>query len=138
MPTDPDALELPSTIRRSPKHAQDTYRATLASAIDEYGEGERARRTAYASLKHSYEKVGDHWEAKEERGPSDEAAAGDPHAPTQEGVDELATKKHLLDLARRLDVHGRSRMSKADLVEAIKRENRRRTRRSLDRLGRPR
>ena len=29
---------------------------------------------AYDALKHSYEKVGDHWEKKAEKGPSDERA----------------------------------------------------------------
>ena len=39
-------------------------------------DGERAHRTALASLKHSFEKVGDHWEPKEQRGPSDAQAEG--------------------------------------------------------------
>jgi hypothetical protein len=63
--------ELPSTLKRSPKKAQRTFIKTHDSAVEQYGEGERAHRTAYASLKHSFEKVGDHWESKNERGPSD-------------------------------------------------------------------
>jgi hypothetical protein len=67
--------ELPSTLERSPKKAQETWIKTHDAAVDEYGEGERAHRTAYASLKHSFEKVGDHWEPKDEPGPSDPRAA---------------------------------------------------------------
>lgn len=45
--------------------------------------------------------------------------------PSQEGVNAKATKKHLLEIARRLEVRGRSTMTKAELVEAIKKQNRR-------------
>jgi len=45
--------------------------------------------------------------------------------PSAEGVDANASKKHLLDIARRLDVRGRSTMDKPELVEAIKKHNRR-------------
>jgi hypothetical protein len=48
-------VNLPSTLERSP--------------------GERASRTAVASLKHGFEKVGDRWEAKDHQGPSDARAA---------------------------------------------------------------
>jgi cation transport regulator ChaB len=122
-----DRLDLPSTVQRSPKHAQEIFEATLRSAIDEYGEGERARRTAFASLKHSYEKVGDHWEPKQEKGPSD-AGAVSRGRPTAGGVDANASKAHLLDVARRLDVRGRTRMTKDQLVEAIQKANDRETR----------
>jgi cation transport regulator ChaB len=67
--------ELPATLERSPKKAQETWIKTHDSAVEEYGEGERAHRTAFASLKHSFEKVGDHWEPKKRRGPSDPRAA---------------------------------------------------------------
>ena len=92
-----DEKELPSTIERSDEHAQDIYSETLESAEETYGDGERAHRTAYASLKHSYEKVGDHWEPKDQKGPSDEGAErGGPgrHA-TKGGVDANASKAHL-------------------------------------------
>ncbi|MGD9956016.1 MAG: ChaB family protein [Candidatus Nanopelagicales bacterium] len=122
-----DRVELPSTVQRSPKHAQEIFEATLRSAIEEYGEGERARRTAFASLKHSYEKVGDHWERKQEKGPSDEGAERRGR-PTRGGVDANASKAHLLEVARRLDVPGRTRMTKDELVEAIQKANDRETR----------
>jgi cation transport regulator ChaB len=64
--------ELPGTLKRSPAKAQRTYLKTLESAHQEYDSEERAHRTAFASVKHSYEKVGDHWEPKDKKGPSDE------------------------------------------------------------------
>ena len=131
----PGKQELPSTLERSSKKAQDTWVKAHDSAVEEYGEGERAHRTAFAALKHSFEKVGDHWEAKDEKGPSDQQAASSGKAArtggsTAEGVDANATKAHLMDVARRLDVSGRSRMTKDELVEAIKKANRRETSKS--------
>ena len=126
----PAAEELPSTLARSPKHAQAIWSEAHDAAVQTYGEGERAHRTAFAALKHSYEKVGDHWEKKAEPGPSDAKAAGGVDSPesTEEGVNANATKTHLYDLATRLKISGRSSMTKAELVEAIKKENARRTR----------
>ncbi|MCT7660547.1 ChaB family protein [Mycobacterium deserti] len=120
--------ELPSTLQKSDAKAQRTFAKAHDAAADEYGEGERAHRTAYSALKHSYEKVGDHWEAKSEKGPSDQrAGSGGPNAKGEsaEGVNANATKKHLLEIARRLDIRGRTTMSKDDLVTAIKKANRR-------------
>ena len=133
----PGRQELPSTVERSSKKAQRTWIKAHDSAVEEYGEGERAHRTAFAALKHSFEKVGAHWEAKDEKGPSDDQAARSGAAarsggPTAEGVDARATKAHLMDVARRLDVAGRSRMTKAELVEAIKKANRAETAKSRD------
>jgi cation transport regulator ChaB len=130
----PARENLPSTIKRSPQRAQDTYAETLDHATEQYGDGERAHRTAMSSLKHSFEKVGDHWEPKEQRGPSDAQAAGgvDTDLPTAGGVDANASKKHLLDLAKRLNVAGRSRMTKDELVDAIQKANASASRRSLD------
>jgi hypothetical protein len=127
--------EIPSTLHRSPKKARETWSKAHDSAVKEYGEGGRAHRTAYAALKHSFEKVGDHWEGKGRRGPSDPQAAksgaearrgGD----TAGGVDANASKSHLYDVAKRLDIRGRSKMSKKQLVEAIQEANERRTRKA--------
>jgi len=131
----PAKEEMPSTLRRSPKKAQETWAETHDSAVQTYGEGERAHRTAFSALKHSYEKVGDHWEPKDRKGPSDaQAARSAPSSrqsrPTAGGVDANASKAHLMDLAKRLDVRGRSRMSKDELVEAIGRANDRESARS--------
>jgi cation transport regulator ChaB len=120
--------ELPSTLRRSSAKAQRTFTKSHDAAAEEYGSEERAHRVAYAALKHSFEKVGDHWERKQQKGPSDKRAErGGLHnpIPSAEGVDANASKKHLLDIARRLDVRGRSTMAKSELVEAIKKHNRR-------------
>jgi len=70
----PGRQELPSTLERSSGKAQRTWIKAHDAAVEEYGEGERAHRTAFSALKHSYEKVGDHWEAKDEKGPSDDQA----------------------------------------------------------------
>ena len=129
---------LPSTLARSPAKAQATYIHTLESAEETHGDGEAAHRIAFDSLKHSFEKVGDHWEAKREKGPSDAQAArrgpaareGRP-APTAGGVDAYASKAHLMDVAKRLDITGRSKMTKAELVKAIDKANRSASARSL-------
>ena len=132
----PAREELPSTIARSPKHAQEIWLETHDAAVKSYGEGERAHRTAFAALKHQYEKVGDHWEAKAEWGPSDEGAAQPgPSGDTAGGVDANASKRHLYDIAKRLDIPGRSTMTKDELVEEIQRANDRETRRSREREG---
>src|SRR3954471_14889474 len=118
--------ELPSTLKKSPEKAQRTFAKAHDAAAEEYGEGERAHRVAYSAVKHSFEKVGDHWEAKDEKGPSDQRArSGGPNAKgdTAEGVDANASKKHLMEVARRLDVAGRSSMTKDELVDAIKKTN---------------
>lgn len=125
--------ELPGTLARSEPKAQRTFAKAHDAAVKEYGEGEQAHRVAYSALKHSYEKVGDHWEAKSATGPSDERAeSGGPNAGgrSAEGVNANAPKKHLLDVARRLEIHGRSTMTKDELVTAIEMANRRETRRS--------
>lgn len=124
--------DLPSTLERSPKKARETWQKTHDSAVETYGEGERAHRTAFSSLKHSFEKVADHWEPKAEKGPSDEQAAKGGAAArrggdTAGGVDANASKAHLLDIAKRLEIPGRTRMTKPDLVTAIDKANRRET-----------
>jgi cation transport regulator ChaB len=120
--------EIPSTLQRSPEHAQEIFEKTLDSANETYGPGERAHRTAFAAVKHEYEKVGDHWEEKESSGPSDSGAAGSRGSgKTEGGVDANASKAHLMDIAKRLDVSGRSTMTKDELVEAIGKANDRAT-----------
>ena len=131
----PAKKDLPSTVARSGRKAQETWGKTHDSAVKQYGEGERSHRTAFAALKHTHEKVGDHWEQKDGKGPSDDQAARKGSAarrggPTAGGVDANASKAHLMDLARRLDVPGRSSMTKSQLVDAIQRANDRATARS--------
>ncbi|RJU00903.1 cation transport regulator ChaB [Arthrobacter frigidicola] len=124
--------ELPSTLQRSGGAAQATFARTLESAEEQYGDGERAHRTAFAALKHTHEKVGDHWEPKEKNGPSDARAegGGDSSRDTAGGVDANASKAHLYDLAKRLGVPGRSTMTKEELVDALQKANDASTRRA--------
>jgi cation transport regulator ChaB len=125
----PKQAELPSTLKKSSAKAQRTFAKTHDSAADQYGEGERAHRTAYAALKHTHERKGDRWVAKDEKGPSDPrskqrstAAKRAGRGETYGGVDaEGNTKEELYDRARRLGIEGRSRMSKRELARAIAR-----------------
>jgi cation transport regulator ChaB len=116
--------EMPGTLKRSPAKAQRTFEKAHDSAVEQYGEGERAHRVAFSAVKHSYEKVGDHWEAKERRGPSDPRAAS-PGARRNEGetfggVDYNGHRKQeLYERAGRLGIEGRSRMTKKELAAAI-------------------
>ena len=131
----PAREEMPSTLKRSSKKAQRTWAKTHDSAVESYGEGERAHRAAYASLKHGFEKVGDHWEQKKQKGPSDAQAAKGGKAArrggkTAGGVDANSSKSHLYDVAKRLGVRGRSSMSKDELVAAIRKANDRETRKA--------
>ena len=125
----PKRSELPDTLKRSPAKAQRTFAKAHDAAAEQYGEGERAHRTAYAALKHSFEKVGDHWEPKHEKGPSDPrskkptAQKRRGEGETYGGVDaEGHTKQELYERARRLGVEGRSKMSKGELAKAIARK----------------
>jgi cation transport regulator ChaB len=126
--------ELPSTLQRSDAKAQRTFAKAHDSAAESYDDEQRANQVAWAAVKHTHEKVGDHWEPKEggRKGPSDPQAAGGrgTNRETKGGVDAGATKKHLMDVAKRLDVAGRSRMTKDELVDAIQKANDRSTARA--------
>ncbi len=124
MPVDKE--DVPDTIERSPKKVQDTYEKTLDSAHEQYSSEERAHRTAWAAVKHVAEKTGDHWELKDEPGPSDPQSkqsgrqARDHPKATYGGVDvEGNTKDELYERAKKLDIEGRSNMTKGELAEAI-------------------
>jgi cation transport regulator ChaB len=121
--------DLPGTLERSPKKVQRTYEKTLDSAHEEYGSEERAHRTAWSAVKHVAEKRGDHWELKDEKGPSDPqaaqsgAAARERPKRTHGGVDVRgSSKEQLYERAKELDVHGRSNMTKHELADAIARK----------------
>src|SRR5919109_4337684 len=113
----PKKEELPGPLKRSPGKAQRTWAKTHDGAAETYGEGERAHRAAYSALKHTHEKVGDHWEPKDGKGPSDPRAK-DPRAredsgKTYGGVDvEGSSKRELYERAKDLGVRGRSNVSK--------------------------
>ncbi|MHB8618590.1 MAG: ChaB family protein [Chloroflexota bacterium] len=103
--------EVPSTIARSDERAQDIYKKTHDSAVETYGEGERAHRTAFASLKHEYRESGDRWVPKGHKGPSDQQAAGgrQTRGRTAGGYDvgAQATVKELRQEASELNITGR-------------------------------
>ena len=122
-------VDMPRTLLRSPPKAQRTYAKTMRSAEETYGGGERASRTALAALKHSFEKVGDHWETKDHKGPSDPQAARSGRAaresrrPTYGGVDAMGQSRDALyERAKALGIEGRSTMRKEELARAIARK----------------
>ncbi|MGY1745530.1 ChaB family protein [Blastococcus sp. SYSU D00695] len=119
--------EIPSTLRRSDDKAKRTFAKAHDAAMDSYADEERANRTAWAAVKHTHEKVGDHWQPKAggRKGPSDAQAAGGrgTRRETKGGVNTNATKEHLLGLAKELGIRGRSDMKKKQLVDAIQKAN---------------
>ena len=124
-----DERELPSTIERSDEHAQAIYSETLESAEETYGDGERAHRTAWGSVKNVAEKKGDHWELKDEPGPSDERSTK-PQAAKRRGEGETFggidvkgnSRDELLERAKKAGVTGYSHMNKKDLARALSRK----------------
>lgn len=121
--------ELPDTLKRSGSKAQRTFAKAHDAAVEQYGEGERAHRTAMAALKRTHEKVGNRWVAKRKSGPSDPRSKKTTsqkrrgEGETFGGVDVQQNTKHeLYERARRLGVAGRSRMSKRELAKAIARK----------------
>jgi hypothetical protein len=121
--------ELPDPLKRSGAKAQRTFAKTHDAAAEQYGEGERAHRTAYASLKHTHEKRGNRWVPKDRPGPSDPrskkttAQKRRGEGETFGGVDvEQNTRRDLYERAGRLGVEGRSKMSKHELARAVARK----------------
>jgi cation transport regulator ChaB len=134
MPTKKE--DLPSTIARSADKVRRTYAKTLDSAEEQYDSEERAHRTAYAAVKHVAEKKGDHWELKDEKGPSDPQAerggraARDRPQETYGGVDANKSKRELYEDAKEAGIEGRSDMSKAELAKALQKHSERETRKA--------
>lgn len=93
-------IDLPDTLERSPKHAQDIYRETLRSAHETYnGDEARAHRVAYAAVKHEYKKSGDRWVPR---------------------TLEDKTRDELYEDAKDLEIAGRSKMNKDELLSAVR------------------
>ncbi len=131
--------ELPSTLQRSDDKAVRTYKKTLESAEQSYPDDpERAHRAAFSSLKHTHEKVGDHWEPKQENGPSDDQAATRApqnrrsDKPTAEGVNARASKAHLVEVAQKVGITSAQKHTKDELVEEIRKANARETRKARE------
>ena len=128
--------DIPSTLERSPEKVRDTYEKTLDSAHEQYDSEERAHRTAWGAVKHVAEKKGDHWELKEEKGPSDEQsalsgrAAREGRGVSAGGINASKSKAELYEDAKRAGIDGRSSMSKDDLVRALQRHSDRETARA--------
>lgn len=60
------AGELPGTLQRSSTEARETFIQAHEHAVESCGPGDQADRQAYAELKRTFEKRGDHWIAKEQ------------------------------------------------------------------------
>jgi cation transport regulator ChaB len=125
----PAKKDMPSTVQRSSAKAQRTWGKAHDRAVDSYGEGERAHRTAFGALKHTHEKKDDRWVAKDDKGPSDPRSEGSTSdkrrgkGETYGGVDAKGnTRKELYERARKLDISGRSSMNKRELARAIGRK----------------
>jgi len=127
---DAKADEIPSTLQRSDEKAQRTFAKAHDSAAESYGDEQRANRVAWGAVKHTHEKVGDHWEPKDHKGPSDRQSAegnADTDLGSKGGVDANASKAHLYDLARDAGIEGRSTMDKEELADALQESNDRKT-----------
>mgnify|MGYP006353916655 CR=1 FL=1 len=132
-PTSTEARE--ARTRRAAEHvapvtrkAQDTWSERTTAPSRRTGRASGPTAPPSTALKHSFEKAGNRWEPKDRKGPSNPQAARGGRstrrscAPTYGGVDVAGrTKDELLDLARRLDVPGRSSMTKDELGKAIAR-----------------
>ena len=135
-----DFAPLPSTLERSPKHAQDIYEKTLESAEATYkGDEARAHRAAWGAVKHSFEKIEDHWEPKDQPGPSDprsRSAGPHPAGASYGGVEMLSrSKQQLVELAHERGIKTSAKMTKSDLAQAIEAANDRATRKARNKSG---
>ena len=61
--------ELPGTLRRSSKEAQEAFIRAHDTAVQAHGKGDQADRAAYAEFKRTFEKCGDHWIPKQAASP---------------------------------------------------------------------
>ncbi|MBM9468357.1 ChaB family protein [Nakamurella leprariae] len=121
--------ELPGTLERSPKKVQHAYEETLDSAHEQYDSEQQAHRVAWGSVKNIAEKVGDHWELKDETGPSDSRSKQPQHkkikgeGETYGGIDvEGNTRDELVERAKKAGVKGYSSMNKHELGKALQRK----------------
>ena len=125
----PAGKEMPSTIERSSPKAQRTWGEDARQRGGAIRRGRACPRTAFAALKHSFEKKRDRWVEKDGKGPSDpRSRRGGAAARRGEGETSGAwttrgsTKGELYEQARELGVESRSRTSKKELARAIARK----------------
>jgi cation transport regulator ChaB len=57
--------ELPGTLQRSCREAQEAFLSALDDAVRTHGAGDQAHRIAYTALKQKFQKRDDHWIAKD-------------------------------------------------------------------------
>ncbi len=120
--TGQDETDIPQTILRSDKHAQEIWKKTHDSAVETYGEGGRAHRVAFASLKHQYEKKGDRWVKKAEKGPSDPQAARGPTTDKQSTDEDRAPTAGGKVAATEQEARDKAKAARKEAAEARKRE----------------
>lgn len=131
----PKTDELPSTLQKSSKKAQRTFAKAYDSAIDEYGDEKRAHKVAWSAVKEKYQRVGKKWKRKDKDEKASSSGSSSKNgnktkATSKSGgkasnsaaanVDADSTKDKLMKVARRLDIQGRSKMKKRELLNAIK------------------
>src|SRR3712207_614164 len=118
-----ERTEIPRTILRSDEHAQAIWKAAHDSAVETYGEGGRAHRVAFASLKHQYEKNGDRWVKKVEKGPSDPQAARGPTTDKQSTDEERAPTAGGKVAKTEQEARDKAKAARKEAAEAKKRES---------------
>jgi hypothetical protein len=121
-------------FQKSGRRAQESYAKALDSAIQTYGAGDRARRSAIASVSRTFQRLGDRWvprspqSARTAQATRRSASSANSSRPTQSGnIDMKSTKDNLMNAARRMQIPGRSRMNKPELVAALRKANRTRS-----------
>lgn len=121
--------ELPSTLKKAPAKVRRTYEKTLDSAHEQYDDEARAHQTAWSAVKNIAEKKGDHWELKDESGPSDSRSKQSQsnkrqgRGETYGGVDvEGNTRDELQKRAKKAGIRGYSDMNKRELARELARK----------------
>ena len=125
-----EQVRVPSTLKKSAPKIERAYKETLESAEEQYdGDEARAHRTAWGSVKNIAEKKGDHWELKDETGPSDPRSKmpakqkREGKGETFGGVDvEANTRDELVKRAKQAGITGYSRMNKSELARQLQRK----------------
>lgn len=117
-----DSCDPRKATRESLQGSQYIWIAAHDSAVQTYGEGERAHRTPFVASKHIREKMGGDWSTKINRGSDDPAisAATDPPQRGKGDTHAHISKKKLYEIASRLHIPRRSLMNKKELAEAIR------------------
>lgn len=134
----PAREEPPSTLARPPDGARRTWIKAHDSAAEQYAEGEGRKggvQCAQAHLRDGRRPLG----ARGEPAQGSVRPEGRPPrgqgGRSGEGVDEQAAEARPYEVARRLDVPGRFRMTRRELPVAIRKANRSRSRKARSRAA---